>query len=267
MVFNTGETSESLKELYNPEGSDLRQAQLRMLEMLEYFDLTCKQAGVRYRIQAGTVLGAVRHRGFIPWDDDVDVVVPKADYKKLCKYMELHPHPQFVLQSKKNDKYYYNFWNTLRDTHSEYIQDDYSHNAKKYRGLQIDVFCFESGGITILGHIAAYVTWLNQKYFIGRNTFAAELVYCFQKYILHPFFRLLSYMFGNKEMYMHAYGNTSYYLMPASALFPYKPILFEGRLFMGPANPDLFLKQMYGDYMNLPAPSKRNPHRAKWKIW
>jgi lipopolysaccharide cholinephosphotransferase len=75
IAFNTGETSEDLKAHFNPEGSTLKKAQDRMLDMLLYLDNVCKEQNVPYRIDAGNVLGAVRHGGFIPWDDDVDIVL------------------------------------------------------------------------------------------------------------------------------------------------------------------------------------------------
>ena len=87
-VFNTGETEEELRKLYNPEGSSLRKAQLRMLDMLLYLFETAKKAGVSCRLDGGNVLGAMRHGGFIPWDDDIDVVVSHHDFKILCRYME-----------------------------------------------------------------------------------------------------------------------------------------------------------------------------------
>ena len=145
MVFNTGETSEELKAKYNPEGSLLRRVQLRMLDMLLYFDTVCKEQHISYRLDGGTVLGAVRHGGFIPWDDDLDVAIDsKEDYKKILQYLKNHPHPQFVLQHKKTDKGFNNIWFTIRDLKSEYIHLDEEtakhDNLRKYRGLQIDVF-------------------------------------------------------------------------------------------------------------------------------
>ena len=104
-IFNTGETARDLKEMYNPEGSLKRLVQLRLLDMLIYLDKVCKENGIDYRIDGGTVLGAVRHGGFIPWDDDVDVVVESSrDYSRLCDYLKNHPHPQYVLQNDETDK-------------------------------------------------------------------------------------------------------------------------------------------------------------------
>ena len=141
--FNTGETPEDLKKKYNSEGTILRKAQLRMLDMLLYLDKVCREQKISYRIDAGNVLGAIRHGGFIPWDDDIDIVLSSKDYKKLLRYLIENPHKQYKLQSFKTDYGYVGAWAVLRDIKSEYIQDSKIHNARKYRGLQIDIFPYE----------------------------------------------------------------------------------------------------------------------------
>ena len=83
--FNTGETNSELRQLYNPECSELRMSQLRMLEILDYISDLCEKNGLRYWLCAGTLLGAYRHGGFIPWDDDLDIEMPIEDMLKLKK--------------------------------------------------------------------------------------------------------------------------------------------------------------------------------------
>ena len=142
MTYNTGESSEELRQKYNPDGSVLRKVQNRLLEMMLYLDEVCKAIDVPYRLDGGNVLGAVRHQGFIPWDDDVDIVVEDQYYDKLCSYLASHPHPQFVFQSPETDKGYFRFWNTIRDTKSEYVhkKGNALNDAFEYRGLQVDIF-------------------------------------------------------------------------------------------------------------------------------
>lgn len=74
-----------LKEKYNPEGSDMRNLQYRLLTILLEFDKFCKAHNLTYSLAYGTLLGAVRHRGFIPWDDDVDVMMTREQYDALTK--------------------------------------------------------------------------------------------------------------------------------------------------------------------------------------
>ena len=118
MTYNTGETEEDLRRKYNPDGSARRRAQLRLLDMAVYLQATARKIGVACRLDGGNILGALRHGGFIPWDDDVDFVVDRKDFKRLCDYLKSHPHPQYVLQDNDTDKGFYKEWAVLRDLKS-----------------------------------------------------------------------------------------------------------------------------------------------------
>src|SRR4028118_1460533 len=85
---------------YNPEGSVLRRAQMRMVEILDGFDGICKKHNIDYWLVWGTLLGARRHGGFIPWDDDLDVAVLQSDYKKLLTILEKELPKNLKLQAR-----------------------------------------------------------------------------------------------------------------------------------------------------------------------
>ena len=266
--FNTGETPKDLKKKYNSEGTILRKAQLRMLDMLLYLDKVCREQKISYRIDAGNVLGAIRHGGFIPWDDDIDIVLSSKDYNKLWRYLIENPHKQYKLQSFKTDYGYVGAWAVLRDIKSEYIQDSKIHNARKYRGLQIDIFPYENRVIKLLYKFSGCITICNGKLFVGKYMPIARFIYIIQYYILHPIFRCLGILFGNRHVFMHCYGSTFKVQHSKEALYPFKTITFEGYEFMGPADPYLYCKEHYGDnYMDLPNDNKRNHHNATYKIW
>ena len=266
--FNTGETLEDLKKKYNSEGSILRKAQLRMLDMLLYLDKVCSEQNISYRIDAGNVLGAIRHGGFIPWDDDIDIVLSRKDYKKLLKYLMKNPHIQYKLQSFKTDSGYVGAWAVLRDIKSEYIQDCKVHNARKYRGLQIDIFPYENRVIKCFYKLSGFITSLNRRLFVGNCMPIARIIYIFQFYILHPVFRLIGLWGGDKHVYMHSYGSLFKVQHSSEALFPFKVIEFEGYKFWGPAKPNLYCKEHYGEnYMDLPLEENRDHHKATYKIW
>lgn len=117
-----------LREQYNSDGSILRKAQLRMLDMLSFIDKVCEEHNLTYWMSGGTFLGAVRHGGFIPWDNDTDVCMPREDLLKLEKILKGKEYrdSQFQLQCASSDSGFFEHWDVLRDTKSEYLIDNSS---------------------------------------------------------------------------------------------------------------------------------------------
>ena len=126
---------ESLKKRFNPEGSVLRQHQLRMLELLKVIDCICKKHDIPYWLSSGTLIGAARHKGFIPWDDDLDIEMMREDYLRLIKILPEELPDNLALQTHETDPNYIFIFGKLRDT-------DYDRNFT-YQGIYIDIFPME----------------------------------------------------------------------------------------------------------------------------
>ena len=268
MVYNTGETSEDLKLKYNPEGSTLRKAQLRMLEMLLFLDKVFKEIGVEYRLDGGNVLGAIRHGGFIPWDDDIDIIVYPGGLEKLRDYFNKHTDLPYVLQNNTTDKGYYSHeWDVLRDLKSEYIVESKVHNSRHYKGLQIDIFTYETGHNYYLHKIGGLFHYYWFRLFLGKSRFMCQAGYVLLDKVVYPFFRFLDKFIGDNTFYTHAYGPYFSWRFPKEVMIPHKEIEFEGHIFPGPAKPNEFLTILYKNYMDLPSEENRGHHKATYKVW
>ena len=253
---------------YNGEGTVLRKAQLRMLEILVVVDKICKKHNISYWLDGGTCLGAVRHKGFIPWDDDVDIAVMRKDYYKLCAVLKKELPDNLVFQNKTTDKNYPSLFAKVRDKQSCLsIKDD----KGKEHGLYIDIFPIEKG----VKQIKSFVDFFYRRAFRRLHGLAAnkyEWIIASLMWIpsccLVYAARFFSFLLPANAL-IYAYGVTTLkpYQLNKKDFIPVKPIIFEGLTFMGPANPDGYLKRLYGDYMKIPPPEKRQFHAMEIKIW
>ena len=125
---------------YNGEGTALRKAQIREVEILIEVDKICRKHDIKYWIDFGTLLGAVRHKGFIPWDDDLDICMLSKDYKKFLEIASDELPEWLFIQNKSTDPSYRRSICKVRDLNSFFVEqyDDFSAPYKK--GIFIDIF-------------------------------------------------------------------------------------------------------------------------------
>lgn len=254
-----------LRNRYNPEGSSVRRMQMRMLEMLRFLDKVCQDNNIVYWLDSGTLLGAQRHGGFIPWDDDVDVCMPKEHLKKFEKIMmDNNPSKEFVIQNHKTDAGYYSSWSVLRDLKSEYVQNSNLHNRRKYRGLQIDIFQVEDRKNIFIYKIAKRL----QYYLVDKRLFSniqanVDNAYKFLYKFIFPIFNLITKL-KKTSYYLYNYGTIfSPVKMYKKDIFPLTKIEFEGYEFNSPNNVDGYLREIYGDWTDIPSHDKIKTHNVK----
>ena len=132
-----------LKARFNPEGSLLRRHQLKMLDLVVELDRICKKHNIPYFLYGGTLLGAIRHNGFIPWDDDLDVALYRKDYLRLLEVLPKELPDDIVFQENETDKNYFYFFAKLRDKHSILQEESPYDQVFKEKGIYIDIFPFE----------------------------------------------------------------------------------------------------------------------------
>ncbi len=259
---------------YNKEGTSLRKAQNRLLEMLVEVDRICKKHNITYWIDAGNVLGAVRHGGFIPWDDDVDISMLKKDYKKLIKVLPNELPENYVLQDKKLEKYYTHTYPRIVDKNSlfDYGKKDPSSLRKKlkYQGVFIDIFYIEKGNLVI----GALFDFIYRRPFIVKRISKKKYLKVLSN-IIYPVSLIIKflvralYLIIPSKNYIYSYG------MPIdlqasfrkNEILPTSPILFEGVMFPAPYDTHAYLTRIYGDYMEIPSKNKRNSHAESVEVY
>lgn len=121
----------------------LRKLQLTELELLVEFDRICRKNNIVYILGYGTMLGAVRHKGFIPWDDDVDVFLMRDEYERFCDACEKDlDKEKFFLQNWETDKNFNSGYAKLRRNNTHYVRVG-QEKMKYHNGIYIDIMVFD----------------------------------------------------------------------------------------------------------------------------
>ena len=264
-VESKNEESEDFT-VYNGEGTNLRKAQMRLLNILLEFDRICKKHDIQYFLSGGTCLGAVRHGGFIPWDDDIDIDVWHTDYEKLIKILPNELSNNFFMQTDKTDPGFYRKYMRVVDKNSKVTyKDNRSRDKFKHPGLWLDILPLDK---TI-----SYKVKKNIEYFyMGSQAHLNEPMNNKLKksfsFVIYPVSLLLiknvnviSKMVAPKDKICHLFGTGMAPKLKRKNCFPAKSIVFEGFEFLGPAKPHEYLVGLYGEnYMKIPPKNRRQVH-------
>ena len=122
------------------EVSEVKQVQSIALSVLNKFNSICKQQGFSYFAIGGTCIGAVRHKGFIPWDDDVDVAMPVDDYYGFLNYCIRNLKEPYSIVDPKYVKHYFSLYHKLQNTNTTFIEEFAKNYFDRYSGVYIDIF-------------------------------------------------------------------------------------------------------------------------------
>lgn len=261
---------EELKRRFNPEGSLIRRHQLKMLEMVKVLDKICKKHDIPYFLYGGTLLGAIRHNGFIPWDDDLDVALRRKDYLRLMKVLPHELPDHIALQTNKTDKNYFYFFAKLRDKKSLLDEGNYYEEFFKYRGIFIDIFPFDKQRLWVhyLGKpMQGYAYKLSREGKKAKTTIRKiRFITRFNRCISFPILRFISRITFGKT-FTYDYGIPFHIVYDEKDIFPLSEHLFEDILLPIPGNSDRMLQTQYGDYMQLPDLNSLQGHVSKLEFY
>ena len=255
--------------------------ELREIEadLLYSFDDICRNQGFRYSLGGGSLLGAIRHHGFIPWDDDVDVMMPRKDYQSFLKYCKESSVPFRVIDNG-SDVDYLNLFakieaiNTFTDNHS---------NNKRY-GINIDVFPLDGLGDSYKEAKKNFNKTSFQRELLNAckwKSFSRSKTHSLYLEPIRLFFFLIS-RFTNpqklinrieKQMQKDDFDDSTWAgcicgsyrvkeIVPRIELSEYDDVQFENHMLRALRNYKRYLTQHYGDYMKLPPKEKQITHHT-----
>lgn len=259
---------------------NLRELQLVELDILKEFIDICKNLNLRYFLAGGSVLGTVRHNGFIPWDDDIDVIMPRRDYDTFLEKGQNLMQKKYFLQTYKTDPEYTMGYAKIRNSETTFIEATVQKQNINH-GVFIDIFPLD--GYKPNEKIKNIIKKIKYKLYniqIAKK-YNTNTVKNIKSHLLTAIFDII---YGNntvtqllekkEKIATHYDYDKSEYICPffdpvkapLSLVFPKDYFgnglvkKFEGIDVVIPQDYDAFLKQHYGDYMKLPPEEDRKPH-------
>lgn len=261
---------------------EMREIQLRMLNIIADY---CEEHHLRYSLAGGTLLGAVRHQGYIPWDDDIDLIMPRPDYEYLLKNFDgtlTNTRLSYYLHDEDHINLFAQFFDLRTTTLGKSFQE----------GVYIDIFPVDF--FSDMDKVNEMWSWMNNlimyNYRVMRNKKGNIIKRIYYRIlwelhlIKHHRFQLWKYT--HKQLYSIVYKiitsseieNSQYggavmgvykynEIMPVNTFLEYIQLPFEGKNYMCIKDFDTYLTHLYGDYMQLPKEEERIPQHRMHSYW
>ena len=250
----------------------LRHAQMVLLYMMKRIHAACVKRGVRYWLAGGTLIGAVRHKGFIPWDDDLDICMMRSDYDRMKEVVEQELADEFAWQDASTDPQAPFYFGKIRLKGTLWLEEMVQDTGMRENGFFVDVFPvdYRPESHWRARFLYNYTLWLARSYFFEtvRRPFHSET---FAKTLLFQAGRLLPRRFlywlyrrattapsrYRKTSHCYEIGGTLHQDVPSETYEKFILMPFEDTEFYVPENWDLRLRVQFGDYMQMPPPEDR----------
>ena len=261
---------------------DLSQMKQIELQTLKAIHKICEEQGFRYSLAGGTLLGAIRHGGFIPWDDDIDIMMPRPDYNKLIAYCMKNETPFRLICTETEKNYGYIFAKAV-DTDTVIVEHD-GNRGGIHMGVFVDIFPIDGLGCSEQAAKKKY----NEKRFRRELLVAYNWTHYFRsktRSVIYEPIRLAFFFLSrfvnpkkliqkiNKQFPEGDFDSADYVgsvggsyrtkeIVRQSLYREYIDLQFEDCKFKAIKNYDAYLSAIYGDYMQLPPEEKRVTHHS-----
>ncbi len=265
----------------------LSETQAHMLEMLKDLVEVFEQNNIKYYIIGGTLLGAIRHKGFIPWDDDIDLAIPRDDYDRFLKIGRECLPDSLALRVYNDNSYHHYYFARVVDSDYRILRE--GSLKKREEELWIDLFPLDGLprnriarfihktkllSLKLLYHFASF-----DKVNLKRPNRPLYQRIIIKAYMLWPFKIKKGYKpildKIDKQLKKAPISKSDYYMEFMGSSIPFretctkeqygvgKEYTFEDTKLVGPSDAKYYLRHVYGDYMKLPPADKRNYHASK----
>ena len=251
----------------------MRQLSLKEIKQLEigildYVVEVCDKNSIKYFLSYGTLLGAVRHHGFIHWDDDIDLVMLRDDYNRFLKIIETDPHPRYRVLTPKNKGYFYTFVKVV-DTETNVVEEEVE--QMPVNGVWVDIFPLD--GVKSISSIhtkfcyllnkcrgaAIYKKYPKEK---GISFFSWKVCKLIGPRLFLSLFECICQKNRLEDSSFVSVISNPYRNIFEKSIFNDTVLLdFEGKQYRCPRNFDQLLTILYGDYMLLPNQEERIQHQ------
>ncbi len=257
----------------------LQERKIISFDILKSVDHFCRNNNIKYYLNYGTLIGAVRHKGFIPWDDDIDIVMFREDYNKfISSFNSEYKDGKYKCLAFEHGDWYMPFAKVV-DTRTELFTKEFI--PIKDNGIAIDIFAFDYFSDSLDEAVKIKQKLLNKKKYLiypiyrdiqnihgSTRNIGKEFVYTMMKKIgWKRWDKLYSRHIKSLPVQNKVYGGNIYFSLGKnlqvveSSIFDETVYLeFEGLLFPAPSQYDKYLTLIYGDYLQLPPEDKRTAH-------
>lgn len=258
--------------------NELSGLQNKSLEILIYFKEFCRRHKLNFCLCGGCCIGAIRHKGFIPWDDDVDVFMPRKDYEKLPKLWEKYADTKkYSCNRTTKEKFMGNIMTTITDNRTTVIRP-WQKKTDGHKGVMIDILpldgCAPKGIKRKLQMMWSMIFSLYCSKMVPKNhgKFVSILGWLMLKIIPGNNLKYKIWKFAEKQMAKYSIEDSEFivelcsgphYMKNEYSKEVFSSVIykdFQGHLMPLPVGYDAYLKTVFGNYMELPPPEERVPH-------
>ena len=249
----------------------MRAVQIKILETMKFIDKLCREHGIVYYIMGGTALGAVRHGGFIPWDDDLDIFMTPYQYEKFKAVFNDYNSSDFVLQEWRTDNKYLEYAK-VRMNGTTFIEENFKDRTDMHHGIYVDIMILHKvPDNKIIQKMVYYESKFVTLYGLSQRNWKPKSK---SQAIILKFLNFLPCKLMTRIAYRHIYAYENrkdnfkycYWITPAKfrnglfdKTFFEKPVdvPFEDTKLLGSEKIKEYLEYRYGDYMKLPSEEQR----------